>query len=193
MQSSQSESAQSAVELLDSSEVTSPYVPPTAARSTRRRNALKDEAEDVTSIMTTTRRTTRRTAAKASNVAAIETPVVMAQASRRKVQIASACLKMDSQLKECVEEEEKKDLMTPAAVGVTSRRRRAEETEKKVYSTRRSVRLAVNNNMQMLSGEKNGESEVLNNELFAKDCVDQEVDQKLSGITGTFLFLLLFC
>ncbi|KAG6426619.1 hypothetical protein SASPL_110845 [Salvia splendens] len=184
MQSSQSESAQSAVELLDSSEVTSPYVPPTAARSTRRRNALKDDAEDVTSIMTTTRRTTRRTAAKASNVAAVETPVVMAQASRRKVQIASACLKMDSQLKECVEEEEKKDLMTPAAVGVTSRRRRAEETEKKVYSTRRSVRLAVNNNVQMLSDEKNGESEVLNNELFAKDRVDQEVDQELSGITG---------
>ena len=185
MQSSQSESAQSAVELLDSSEVTSPYVPPTAARSTRRRNALKDDAEDVTSIMTTTRRTTRRTAAKASNLAAIETPVVMAQASRRKAQIASACLKMDSQLKECVE---KKDLMAPAAVGDASRRRRAEETEKKVYSTRRSVRLAVNNNVQMLSCEKSGESEVLNNGLFAKDCDDQEVDQKLSGITGTFLF-----
>ncbi|KAL1550631.1 enolase-phosphatase E1-like [Salvia divinorum] len=184
MQTSQSESGQSTIELLDSSEVTSPYVPPTAARSTRRRNALKDDAEDVTSLMTTTRRSTRRTAAKASNVAAMETPVVMAQASRRKVQIAPACLKMDSQLEECVEDDEAKDLMTPAAVGVASRRRRAEETEKRVYSTRRSVRLAVNNNVQMLSGEKSGESEILNNELFAKDCEDQEVDQKLSGVTG---------
>ncbi|XP_057774103.1 uncharacterized protein LOC130993286 [Salvia miltiorrhiza] len=194
MQLSQSESAQSSIELPDGSEVTSPYVPPTGGRSTRRRNVVKDDVEALTSIMTTTRRTTRRTAAKASNesqVDAMETPAVVAQASRRKVQMASACLKMDSQLKECVEEQKKDSLMTPAAVGVASRRRRAEETEKKMYSTRRSVRLAVKS-VQMSNSVKSEGSELSNNELFAKDCEDQEVNQKesledrneISGIPG---------
>ncbi|XP_047966891.1 glutamic acid-rich protein-like isoform X2 [Salvia hispanica] len=173
MQTSQSESTQSSMELQDSLEVTSPYVPPTGGRSTRQRNV--SNAEPV--LMTTARRTTRKTAVKAQ-ADAMETPAVAAQASRRRVQIAPTCLELDSQLEKCVEQ--KKDaLMTPAAVGATSRRRRAEETEKKVYSTRRSTRLAVKS-MPMLSGE----TELSNEELFAKDCEDQEVNQKeVSGVT----------
>ncbi|KAG6422520.1 hypothetical protein SASPL_119094 [Salvia splendens] len=174
MQTSQTESTQSSIELQDSLEVTSPYVPPTGGRSTRRRNV--SNAEPV--VMTTARCTTRKTTVKAQ-VDAMETPAVAAQASRRRVQIAPAYLELDSQLEKCVEQ--KKDaLMTPAAVGATSRRRRAEETEKKVYSTRRSARLAVKS-MPMLSGE----TELSNEELFAKDCEDQEVNQKeVSGVTG---------
>ncbi|XP_042062041.1 uncharacterized protein LOC121806166 isoform X2 [Salvia splendens] len=173
MQTSQTESTQSSIELQDSLEVTSPYVPPTGGRSTRRRNV--SNAEPV--VMTTARCTTRKTTVKAQ-VDAMETPAVAAQASRRRVQIAPAYLELDSQLEKCVEQ--KKDaLMTPAAVGATSRRRRAEETEKKVYSTRRSARLAVKS-MPMLSGE----TELSNEELFAKDCEDQEVNQKeVSGVT----------
>ncbi|KAL1565465.1 glutamic acid-rich protein-like isoform X2 [Salvia divinorum] len=177
MQTSQSETTQSSIELQDSLEVTSPYVPPTGGWSTRRRNV--SDAEAVSSIMTTARRTTRKTAAKAQ-VDGMETPAVAAQASRRRVQIAPACLEMDSKLKECMEEEKKDTLMTPAARGVASRRRRAEETEKKVHSTRRSARLAVKS-MPMLSRE----TELSNEELFAKDCEDQEVNQQeVSGITG---------
>lgn len=181
MQTSQTESTQSSIDLQDSLEVTSPYVPPTGGRSTRRRNVSNDEPV----VMTTARRTTRKTAVKAQ-ADAMETPAVAAQSSRRRVQIAPACLELDSQLEKCVEQ--KKDvLMTPAAVGATSRRRRAEETEKKVYSTRRSARLAVKS-MPMLSGE----TELSNEELFAKDCEDQEVNQKeVSGVTGIFLFLIL--
>ncbi|XP_042057685.1 uncharacterized protein LOC121802164 isoform X2 [Salvia splendens] len=173
MKTSQSESTQSSIELQDSLEVTSPYVPPTGGRSTRRRNV--SNAEPL--VMTTARRTTRKTAVKAQ-ADAMETPAVAAQASRRRVQIAPTCLELDSQLEKCVEQ--KKDaLMTPAAVGATSRRRRAEETEKKVYSTRRSARLAVKS-MPLLSGE----TELSKEELFAKDSEDQEVNQKeVSGVT----------
>lgn len=188
MQPSQSETAQSSIESLEGSEVTSPYVPPTAGRSTRRRNVLKEEFEAVTSV-TTTRRTTRKTAAKVSHesqVDTMETPALVSQTSRRKGQMASACRKMDSQLKECAEEEEKKGVsMTPAPLGVTSRRRRVEVgTVQKVYSTRRSVRLAEKN-VEMLTDE---ESELFNNELLTKDGENQEVNLKeaneLSGITG---------
>lgn len=194
-QPSQTESAQSSIEGLEGSEVSSPYVPPTAARSTRRRNALKNDVEGVTSIMTTARRTTRKTAAKGSNesqVDSMETPGVAAQASRRKVQMASACLKMDSQLKECVEEEKKKKKDALTTPGLASRRR-VEETEKKVYSTRRSVRLAVKN-VQTVNDVKSEESQISRNELFPKDREDQEMNLKegmdecdeMSEVTGIF-------
>lgn len=194
MQPSQSETTQSSVDSLEGLEITSPYVPPTGGRSTRRRNVLKEELEAVTSV-TTTRRTTRRTAAKVSHesqVDTLETPALVSQTSRRNGQMASACQKMDSQLKECIEEEEKKDVsMTPAPLGVTSRRRRVEEgTVQKAYSTRRSVRLAEKN-VDVLNDVKSEESELFNNELPTKDSENQEVNLKegneLSGITGTFL------
>lgn len=194
MQPSQSETAQSSIDSLEGLEITSPYVPPTGGRSTRRRNVLKEELEAVTSV-TTTRRTTRKTAVKVSHesqVDTLETPALVSQTSRRKGQMASACRKMDSQLKECIEEEEKKDVsMTPAPLGVTSRRRGvAEGTVQKVYSTRRSVRLAEKN-VDVLNDEKSGESELFNNELPTKDSEHQEVNLKegneLSGVTGTFL------
>lgn len=193
MQPSQSETTQSSIDSLEGLEITSPFVPPTGGRSTRRRNVLKEELEAVTSV-TTTRRTTRRTAAKVSHesqVDTLETPALVSQTSRRNGQMASACRKMDSQLKECIEEEEKKDVsMTPAPLGVTSRRRRVEEgTVQKAYSTRRSVRLAEKN-VDVLNDVKSEESELFNNELptTTKDSENQEVNLKegneLSGVTG---------
>ncbi|KAK6118487.1 hypothetical protein DH2020_047754 [Rehmannia glutinosa] len=196
MQPSQSGTAQSSTESMDMSEVTSPFVPPTAGRSTRRTNVAKQEIESV-NPMTRTRRTTRKTQVKDaedSKADAIETPALMAQANRKKGQMASACRKMDSQLKECAEEDKKDVLMTPATMGVTSRRRRAEESAvKKVYSTystRRSVRLAEKN-VEMMNEVENEESQLFKKELLTKDGENEEMNLKngledvneLSGIT----------
>ncbi|KAI3471298.1 hypothetical protein Pfo_027961 [Paulownia fortunei] len=192
MQPSRSGTAQSSTESesLAMSEVTSPFVPPTAGRSTRRRNFVKEELETVNSI-SRTRRTTQKTRVKEadeSQADAIETPALVA---RKKCHMASACRKMDSQLKECVEEDKKDVSMTPALLGVTSRRRRVEESAvKRVYSTRRSVRLAEKN-VEMLNEVENEESELFKKELLSKDGENEEMNLKeglddfneLSGIT----------
>ncbi|KAL2228099.1 UNVERIFIED_CONTAM: hypothetical protein Sindi_1789600 [Sesamum indicum] len=139
MQLSQSETAQSSTESPVRCEVTSPYVPPTGGRSTRRRNVAKEEPESV-KPMTRTRRTACKTLVKdadESQADVTETPTLVAQTNRKKSQMASACRKMDSQLMECVEEEKKDVSMTPAPMGVTSRRRRVnkESAVQKVYTS----------------------------------------------------------
>ncbi|KAK6129407.1 hypothetical protein DH2020_036859 [Rehmannia glutinosa] len=183
MQPSQSGTAQSSTESMDMSEVTSPFVPPTAGRSTCRTNVAKQDIESVNPI-TRTRRTTRKTQVKdaeGSQADAVKTPALMAQTNRKKGQMASACRKMDSQLKECAEEDKKDVLMTPATMGVTSRRRRAEESAvKKVYSTystRRSARLAEKN-VEMMSEVENEESQLFKKELLNKDGENEEMNLK---------------
>ncbi|KAK4403739.1 hypothetical protein Sango_0742500 [Sesamum angolense] len=196
MQLSQSETAQSSTESPVRCEVTSPYVPPTGGRSTRRRNVAKEEPETV-KPMTRTRRTACKTLVKdadESQADVTETPALVAQTNRKKSQMASACRKMDSQLMECVEEEKKDVLMTPAPMGVTSRRRRVKEESavQKVYSTRRSVRLAEKN-VEKLNVAENEGSELFKKELLTKDAgVDEDMNLKealndsdeVSGITG---------
>ncbi|KAL6581630.1 hypothetical protein OROMI_007553 [Orobanche minor] len=79
---------------------------------------------------------------------------------------------MDSQLKECVDEEKKDFLMTPAPMEGTIRRRRVEDSAvNRVYSTRRSVRLAVKNSVEMVKEVENEESQ-----LFKKDSVSKDGD-----------------
>ncbi|KAK4433198.1 hypothetical protein Salat_1082000 [Sesamum alatum] len=160
LQSCQSETAESSIESPVRSEVTSPYVPPTGGRSTRRRNVVKEEPETA-KPMTRTRRTAQKTLVKDADES---------QADRKKGPMASACRKMDSQLKECIREEKKDALMTPSQLGVTSRRRRVkEETAVNIaYSTRRSVRLAKKN-VELLDGEDNENSGLFKKDLFNKD------------------------
>ncbi|XP_020551453.1 uncharacterized protein LOC105168625 isoform X2 [Sesamum indicum] len=109
--------------------------------------------------------------------------------------MASACRKMDSQLMECVEEEKKDVSMTPAPMGVTSRRRRVKEESavQKVYSTRRSVRLAEKN-VEKLNVAENERYELFKKELLTKDAGEDEDmtlkegpndSDEVSGITGT--------
>ncbi|KAL6581636.1 hypothetical protein OROMI_007559 [Orobanche minor] len=170
MQTSQSGTAQSSVESLEPQEVTSPFLPPTAGRSIRRTNIANKEDPESVNPMTRARRTTRKTQVKDAD--AIETPALMAQTNRKKGQAASACRNMDSQLKECVDEEKKDFLMTPAPMEGTSRRRRVEDsTVNRVYSTRRSVRLAVKNSVEMVKEVENEESQ-----LFKKDSVSKDGD-----------------
>ncbi|KAL0382512.1 UNVERIFIED_CONTAM: hypothetical protein Scaly_0538500 [Sesamum calycinum] len=182
MQLSQSETAQSSTESPVRCEVTSPYVPPTGGRSTRRRNVAKEEPETV-KPMTRTRRTPCKTLVKdadESQAHITETPALVAQTNRKKSQMASACRKMDSQLMECVEEEKKDVLITPAPMGVTSRRRRVKEESavQKVYSTRRSVRLAEKN-VEKLNVAENEGSELFKKELLTKDAgVEEDMNLK---------------
>ncbi|KAH6813637.1 serine/threonine-protein phosphatase 4 regulatory subunit-like protein [Perilla frutescens var. frutescens] len=119
-------------------EEASPFLPPTGGRSTRRKNAAKEE---------TSRHLTQTTMAEyadESQVDAFETPVAPQTNRKKKGQIASACRKMDSLLKECAQEEKKDALLTPAPSGFTSRRRSTAEDSavKQVQGTRRSARLA---------------------------------------------------
>ncbi|KAL0403304.1 UNVERIFIED_CONTAM: hypothetical protein Sradi_1971200 [Sesamum radiatum] len=196
MQLSQSETAQSSTESPVKCEVTSPYVPPTGGRSTRRRNVAKEEPETV-KPMTRTRRTACKTLVKdadESQADVTETPALVAHTNRKKSQMASACRKMDSQLMECVEEEKRDVSMTPAPMGVTSRRRRVKEESavQKVYSTRRSVRLAKKN-VEKLNMAENEGSELFKKELLTEDAgEDEDMNLKealndsdeVSGITG---------
>ncbi|PIN03637.1 hypothetical protein CDL12_23837 [Handroanthus impetiginosus] len=195
LQPCQSETAQSSIESSARSEVTSPYVPPTGGRSTRRRNVLKEEPETAKPT-TRSRRMTRMTVVKdpdASQVDATETPAAMARTTRKKASMASACRKMDSQLKECVEEEKKDATMTPAPLGVTSRRRAVKEESafKRVYSTRRSVRLAEKS-AGLLKEVENENPGPLKKDLFAQDHENVEMNltgnsddlDGVSGITG---------
>ncbi|GFQ02188.1 hypothetical protein PHJA_002362700 [Phtheirospermum japonicum] len=176
MQQSQSGTTQSSIDSLETPEVTSPFVPPTAGRSTRRTNIPKPAPESV-NPMTRTRRTARKTQVKDAD--AIETPAMVPQTNRKKVTMASARLNMDSQLKECADEG-KKDFLTTPAAGVTSRRKKAEEsTVTRAYSTRRSTRLAEKSSVE-ISNEvsKDGENE---EKMDLKDGVDNF--NELSGIT----------
>ncbi|EYU19733.1 hypothetical protein ABFS82_06G093200 [Erythranthe guttata] len=180
---SQSVSTQSTLESYEMSDLTSPYVPATGGRSTRRKNIPKDELGSVNPA-TRTRQTARKNLGKDSNESqadAIETPALIAQSNRNKGKMASVCRKMDSQLKECAEEEEKKkevNLMTPAPLGAASRRRRVEETVvKHAYSTRRSVRLAEKT-VEKLHKVENDESEFLRKELLTDDGENEEIDSK---------------
>ncbi|KAL0321669.1 UNVERIFIED_CONTAM: hypothetical protein Scaly_2463300 [Sesamum calycinum] len=173
LQSCQSETAESSIESPVRSEVTSPYVPPTGGRSTRRRNVVKEEPETA-KPMTRTRRTTQKTLvrdADESHTDAVETPAVVGQTNRKKGPMASACRKMDSEFKECIREEKKDASMTPSQFGVTTRRRRGVKEESAVnvvYSTRRSVRLAKKN-MELLNEEDNENSGLFKKDLFNKD------------------------
>ncbi|KAL6527030.1 hypothetical protein OROGR_016120 [Orobanche gracilis] len=174
MQTSQSGTAQSFAESLETPEVTSPFPPPTAGRSTRRTNIANKEAPESVNPTTRARRTTRKTQVKDAD--AIGTPASMAQTNRKKGQMASARRNMDSQLKECVDEDKKDLLMTPAPMESTSRRRRVGESAvNRVYSTRRSVRLAVKNNVEMVNEVENEESQVFKKESVAKDGDDEEM------------------
>ncbi|KAL0317877.1 UNVERIFIED_CONTAM: hypothetical protein Sangu_2202000 [Sesamum angustifolium] len=172
LQSCQSETAESSIESPVRSEVTSPYVPPTGGRSTRRRNVVKEEPETAKQ-MTRTQRTTQKTLvrdADESHTDAVETPAVVGQTNRKKGPMASACRKMDSEFKECIREEKKDASMTPSQLGVTTRRRRVKEESAVdvVYSTRRSVRLAKKN-MELLNEEDNVNSGLFKKDLFNKD------------------------
>ncbi|KAL7108103.1 hypothetical protein ACP275_06G094100 [Erythranthe tilingii] len=165
------------------SDLTSPYVPATGGRSTRRKNIPKDELGSVNPA-TRTRQTARKNLGKDSNESqadAIETPALIAQSNRNKGKMASVCRKMDSQLKECAEEDEKKkevNLMTPAPLGAASRRRRVEETVvKHAYSTRRSVRLAEKT-VEKLQKMENENSEFLKKELLTDDGENEEINSK---------------
>ncbi|PIN02787.1 hypothetical protein CDL12_24709 [Handroanthus impetiginosus] len=172
----QSETADSSIESPTKSEVTSPYVPPSGGRTTRRRNVTKEEPVTM-NPMTRSRRTTQKALAKhadESQAEAIETPALALQTNKKKVQIASACRKMDSQLKECVEDE-KDSSETPALQGVMSRRRvlREESVVIRGYSTRRSVRLA-GKNMEVMIDEEDVESEIFKKESLTKDGGENE-------------------
>ncbi|XP_073032994.1 uncharacterized protein [Primulina eburnea] len=172
-QPKESESAQSSIESPAKLEVTSPYVPPTGGRTTRRRTIAKEEPQTL-QPMTRTRGTARKTQAKnkeESRADATETPTVVAQPSRRRVPVASACRKMESQFKECAEEDEKKGVpLTPVALEVTGRRRglKKESEVRRVYSTRRSARLAEKN-VEISSEVKNEKPEILRSDLFMKE------------------------
>ncbi|KAL6581624.1 hypothetical protein OROMI_007547 [Orobanche minor] len=178
MHTSQSGTAQSLVESLETLEITSPFLPPTAGRSTRRTNIANKEDPESVNPTTRARRTTRKTQVKDAD--AIETPALMAQTNRKKGQAASARRNMDFQLNECVDEEKKDFLMTPAPMEGTSRRRRVEDSAvNRAYSTRRSVRLAVKNNVEMVNEVENEESQ-----LFKKDSVakDGDTDETRDGV-----------
>ncbi|XP_073314457.1 uncharacterized protein [Primulina huaijiensis] len=172
-QPKESESAQSSIESPAKLEVTSPYVPPTGGRTTRRRTIAKEEPQTL-QPMTRTRGTARKTQAKnkeESRADATETPTVVAQSSRRRVPVASACRKMESQFKECAEEDEKKGVpLTPVALEVTGRRRglKKESEVRRVYSTRRSARLAEKN-VEISREVKNEKPEILRSDLFMKE------------------------
>ncbi|XP_075496758.1 uncharacterized protein LOC142533757 isoform X2 [Primulina tabacum] len=172
-QPKESESAQSSIESPAKLEVTSPYVPPTGGRTTRQRTIAKEEPQTLLP-MTRTRGTARKTQAKnkeESRADATETPTVVAQPSRRRVPVASACRKMESQFKECAEEDEKKGVpLTPVVLEVTGRRRglKKESEVRRVYSTRRSARLAEKN-VEISSEVKNEKPEILRSDLFMKE------------------------
>ncbi|KAL0400476.1 UNVERIFIED_CONTAM: hypothetical protein Slati_4077500 [Sesamum latifolium] len=162
LQSCQSETAESSIESPVRSEVTSPYVPPTGGRSTRRRNIVKEEPETA-KAMTRTRRTTQKTLvidADRSHADVVETPAVVVQTGRKKGPMASACRNMDSEFKE-------------------------------LYSTRRSVRLAKKNT-EMMNEEDNENSGLFKKDLFNKDGQNLAINLKessadldeISDITG---------
>ncbi|CAA0817135.1 Unknown protein [Striga hermonthica] len=182
MQTSQSGTAQSSMESLEMAEVTSPLVPPTAARSTRRTNIAKEAPQSVNPT-TRTRRTTRKTQFKDADVT--ETLAMSAQ-TKKKGPMTSACRKMDSQFMECVDDDKKGMLVTPAA---TSRRKRVDEsTVKSIYSTRRSSRLAEKRNV-MLNEVENEESQISKKKLVAQEKnlkYGVEDFAELSGITDTY-------
>ncbi|XP_073130865.1 uncharacterized protein [Henckelia pumila] len=186
-QPNESESAQSSIESPAKSEVTSPYVPPTGGRTTRQRTIAKEEPQTL-GPMTRTRGTARKTHAKnkeESRADATETPAVAAQPSRRRVPVTSALRKMESQFKECAEEDEKKGVpLTPVALEVTSRRRglNKESEARRVYnSTRRSARLAEKN-VEISSEVKNEKPEILRSDLFIKE-EDKNVEMNVKEVS----------
>lgn len=133
--------------------MTSPCVPRTGGRTTRRKT-VKDEVEN-SQTLTRTRRSTRKL---------VETP---AATNNRKAPVASVCRKMDAQLKE-VEEDKRigsKDVSETPSVLPSSRRRglklMGENTVIRTYSTRRSARLS----------EKsiNKKIEIVQSELFSEE------------------------
>ncbi|KAL8551229.1 hypothetical protein ACS0TY_000350 [Phlomoides rotata] len=163
-QSCQSETAQSSIESPLKNEVTSPYVPPTGGRSTRRRNVVKEEPE------------TAKQSARAPRTA------------RKAQQATSACKKMD------VQEEKSGVSVTPAPSAVTTRRRRGvkeESTVNHAYSTRRSTRLA-GKNVQSSNEVGNENLDNTKKELFTNDCQESKTISyegpsdldEVSGVTG---------
>lgn len=150
-------------------EATSPYVPPTGGRSTRRRAVAKDEPE------------TAKPSARAPRTA-------------RKVQTASAIKKMDIEIKECKDEEKGGVSATPAPSAVTTRRKRGAKEESTVnlaYSTRRSTRLAAKS-VQLLNEDGSENLDFSKKELFSNDGQESKIvsneglgdTDESSGITG---------
>lgn len=185
MQASQSGTAQSSIESPEGKEVTSPRVLATGGRTTRRRTAAK---EPVTLQPTTrTRRSSRKNISTDADVAAVpytaETPAVVQTA--KKAPLTSVCRKMESQFKECEEEEKKDALVTPAPSGVSTRRRRGVKEEsvvKKEYSTRRSVRLAKKIVEVPVPDEVENETSGKDLNMSLKESMD-DVDE-VSGTSG---------
>ncbi|XP_022844573.1 uncharacterized protein LOC111367761 isoform X2 [Olea europaea var. sylvestris] len=170
----ESETAQSSIESPVKSEETSPCALSTVGRSTRRRNAVKEESETLPS-RTTTRRSTRKTVVgeEGEKGVAIETPA-LAATTRRRAQVSMVRRKVEAQFEEEEIGKEKKTLPpTPAPLGTTSRRKLKEEesTVKKVYSTRRSVRLAEKS-VEIQKSNNEEKLETLKQELFAKEMGD---------------------
>ncbi|CAA2959345.1 Hypothetical predicted protein [Olea europaea subsp. europaea] len=183
----ESETAQSSIESPVKSEETSPCALSTVGRSTRRRNVVKEESETLPS-RTTTRRSTRKTVVgeEGEKGVAIETPA-LAATTRRRAQVSMVRRKVEAQFDEEEIGKERKTLPpTPAPLGTTSRRKVKEEesTVKKVYSTRRSVRLAEKS-VEIQKSNNEEKLETLKQELFAKemgDNLDVNLTQGSDGI-----------
>ncbi|XP_059667378.1 uncharacterized protein LOC132312854 [Cornus florida] len=164
---SESETVQSSIESPERMTIASSGVSRTGGRTSTRRKAIKEEPESSQICTRTTRRATRRTLASEVEEAKVdvsETPAV-APGTRKRVPVASARREVETQLKEGEEDQkigdqmvhDKKDVPeTPAATtgrrrGTLASARLKIETDlgkekgssvRRVYSTRRSVRMS---------------------------------------------------
>lgn len=161
--------------------MTSPFVPRTGGRTTRRKT-VKDEVENSQTLMRT-RRSTRKL---------VETP---AATNNRKAPVSSVRRKMDSQLKEVEEEKTigSKDVSETPSVLPSSRRRGRpklmnENTVTRTYSTRRSARLSEKN--------VNEKIEAVKSELFYEESGENvEIPESSNDLgevietTGIYIFV----
>ncbi|CAI9772066.1 unnamed protein product [Fraxinus pennsylvanica] len=167
------ETAQSSIDSPVKSEERSPRVLSTVGRSTRRRNVVREEPETLPS-RTTPWRSTRKAVVgdEGEKGVTIETPA-LAATTRRRAQVSVVRRKVETQFEEEIGKEKKTVPPTPAPLGTTSRRKVKEEmsTVKKVYSTRRSVRLAEKS-VEILKSNDEEKLETLKQELFTKEIGD---------------------
>ncbi|XP_051121175.1 uncharacterized protein LOC127244738 [Andrographis paniculata] len=163
MHPSKSVTAQSSIESPTRSEVMSPYLPPSAAGSTRWRQSG---------------RSTRRNLVNNN-----------AQSQDNEIGATAAMSTLQSGKKDEVEDEKRDVLMTPAPLGATSRRRRGAEdsTVKRVYSTRRSARLAEKS-LKMLNEGNHGVSSSIAKKESTKSgstnvdmALQKDFDEEITG------------